>query len=102
MRYLLEFFQPTYGKALNRFIHEFVRLQDLLGEFQDACVAIRRLREYGCHVPLQSQCRGELIALGQLIGVRHRQRDELRARFDEVWSQFDQPGRRKQFLGLLK
>ena len=101
MRYLLEFFQPTYGKALKPSIEQFAGLQDLLGEFQDACVATKRLRRYAEEVPLQLQTRGELIALGQLIGIQHRRGSDRRAAFENIWKQFDQPGRRKKLLAAL-
>ncbi len=102
MRYLLEFFQPTYGKALKPCIEKFAGLQDLLGEFQDACVATKRLRQYAEGVPMQLQNRGELIALGQLISIQQRRGSEHRDDFRNVWKQFDQPGRRKKLLAALE
>jgi CHAD domain-containing protein len=101
MRYLLEFFQPTYGKALSPCIQQFTRLQDLLGEFQDSCVASTRLREYAGEVSMPSQHRGELIALGQLIGIQEFRRRDRRTAFHNVWKQFDRPGQRKNILAVL-
>jgi CHAD domain-containing protein len=102
LRYLFEFFQPSYGKSLRPFIKHLKRLQDVLGEFQDACVATERLREYAEGVPLQAGNRGELIALGQLIGAQGRQAADRRAGFHDAWELFDRRQRRKQVLAALK
>ena len=39
LRYLLEFFRPAYGELLKAETTRLKELQDVLGEFQDACVA---------------------------------------------------------------
>lgn len=45
LRYALEFHAPLYGKPARRLIDELVRLQDLLGDHQDADVAMQWLEE---------------------------------------------------------
>lgn len=102
MRYLFEFFQPVYGKSLSPFIRRLTKLQTVLGEFQDACVAIKRLREYADAVPMESNKRGELIALGQLIYQQHCLAKERREDFVEVWKRFDRKGSRRQIHKVLK
>jgi CHAD domain-containing protein len=102
LRYLFEFFHPPYGKSLNPFIKKLKKLQDLLGEFQDACVATQRLRQYAEGIVLRAESRAELIALGQLIHSQRRQAADRRARFHDVWGRFDRRGRRKQILAVLK
>ena len=101
LRYLFEFFQPIYGKSLSPFVKQLKALQDVLGEFQDACVATQRLRQYAECVPMQAKNRGQLIALGQLIYSQGQQAADRRARFHEVWKHFDRKGQRKQILRLL-
>ena len=101
LRYLFEFFYPFYGRDLNRPIKRLKRLQDLLGEFQDACLATQKLRSYAEQIPMRPENRGVLIALGQLI---HSQRAEAairRERFPRIWKRFDRRGRRKEILALL-
>ena len=102
LRYLFEFFHPVYGKSLNPFIRRLKKLQDVLGEFQDSCVATERLRQYADSVPMQAKNRGELLALGQLINSQRLQATDRRDRFHEVWKRFDRKGCRKQVLAVLK
>ena len=45
LRYALEFHRELYGDPARRLLRVLARLQDLLGEHQDAEVAARRLRE---------------------------------------------------------
>jgi CHAD domain-containing protein len=95
-------FHPIYGKSLKPFVPRLKRLQDVLGDFQDACVATQRLRRYGDSVLLQTKSRGELIALGQLIAAQLRRAADRRAHFREVWKRFDRKNARKRVLAALK
>jgi CHAD domain-containing protein len=45
LRYLVEFVTPTYGEPAERFARCVVDLQDVLGNHQDAHVAVERLRQ---------------------------------------------------------
>ncbi len=45
LRYALEFVSPLYGKTVKDFIRNLVSVQDVLGDHQDAIVAIDHLRE---------------------------------------------------------
>ena len=44
LRYALEFATPLYAKAIRNFLPRLVELQDLLGEHQDAYVAIEQMQ----------------------------------------------------------
>src|SRR5205823_10728565 len=44
LRYAVEFTSPVYGKRSTKLVERLVALQDLLGEHQDAQVAVERLR----------------------------------------------------------
>jgi CHAD domain-containing protein len=101
LRYLLEFFQPVYGEPLDGFVRRLKNLQDVLGEFQDACVATQRLRAYAAHVPPRAKNRGQLVALGQLIHSQRLRAADRRARFKKAWKRFDRKGERKRLRGLL-
>ncbi|MHC4994549.1 MAG: CHAD domain-containing protein [Planctomycetota bacterium] len=89
LRYLFEFFVPVYGKKLKVNVPPLKSLQDVLGDFQDACVATERLHAYADRVVMRAKNRGQLIALGQLI---HSQRDaasKKRDEFGKIWDRFD-------------
>ena len=101
LRYLFEFFHLVYGDALKPEIKRLRRLQDLLGEFQDACVATEQLCQYAEGVPMRTRNRGHLIALGQLISSQTRQADIRRADFPRAWRKFDRRGGRKAVLARL-
>lgn len=102
LRYLFEFYRVVYGKSLTPFVKRLKKLQDLLGELQDARVARARLGEYADHVPMQTENRSQLLALGQLIANQDRQSAVARRRLDKVWKRFDRPGVRNRILKVLK
>ncbi|MDE0168841.1 MAG: CHAD domain-containing protein [bacterium] len=101
LRYLLEFFRPAYGGLLKAETRRLKKLQDVLGEFQDACVAGQFLRRYAEGLPMRSSNRGQLIALGQLIGGQNRQAAMRRADFAQAWERFDSTGGRKGLVARL-
>jgi CHAD domain-containing protein len=45
LRYMVEFVTPTYGQPAERFAKRTTELQDVLGNHQDAVVAVERLRK---------------------------------------------------------
>ena len=101
LRYLLEFFRPAYGELLKAETRRLKKLQDVLGDFQDACVASQLLRRYAEGLPMRSSNRGQIIALGQLIGGQDRQAAMRRADFARVWERFDSTGGRTGILTRL-
>ena len=92
LRYLLEFFRPTYGGLLKADITRLKKLQDVLGDFQDACVAGQFLRHYAEGLPMRTSNRGQLLALGQLIGSQDHRAARCRADFALAWERFDSTG----------
>ena len=101
LRYLLEFFRPAYGNLLGAEIRRLKKLQDVLGEFQDACVAGHLLRRYADGLPVSSGNRGQFVALGLLIAGQDRRAALLRADFANAWERFDSPGGRTELLSRL-
>ena len=101
LRYLLEFFRPTYGEVLKAETTRLKELQDVLGEFQDACVAGGLLRRYAEGLPVRSSNRGQLIALDQLIAGQDRRAALRRVGFAHAWERFDSPGGRTELLSRL-
>jgi CHAD domain-containing protein len=87
-RYLLEFFMPLYGSRLKTPLRASIRLQDLLGQHQDACVADARLRIYAETVPVDAAFRAELLALGELVAAERASAVKARQRFAKEWRRF--------------
>ena len=85
LRYALEFTEPVYGKRAKALIKRLTALQDLLGEHQDAQVAMQRLcslvEEHGPE--LEPNVVFAMGRVAERYGVRA---DELRRRFDDVYA----------------
>jgi CHAD domain-containing protein len=84
MRYALEFHAPLYGAAGRRVVRRLVRLQDLLGEHQDACVALgwigRLVAEGSERLPDRAS-----FVLGRLAERYERRAETLRAEFPRAF-----------------
>jgi triphosphatase len=87
LRYAIEFLGDLYPGTTQPLINRLVALQDLLGEHQDADVAIERLRELSVSESDALDPR-TIFAMGELA-ERHRQNAiELRARFPTAYARF--------------
>jgi CHAD domain-containing protein len=84
-RYLLEFFAPFFEGGLADARRAAVRIQDVLGDYQDAFAADARLRAYA----EDAASRGEWLALGQLLAIQRRSAEAARKRFRKRWRKFD-------------
>lgn len=82
LRYALEFFAETYP-ALDRLASAAKRLQDVLGEHQDACTANNRLSEY-----LSTQDGVDSRALARLLQGQQQQAAHARRLFGAEWRRF--------------
>ena len=101
LRYLFEFFDPIYGKAFKPEIRDLKALQNVLGEFQDTCVATQHLRKYVQGAPRRDENRGQLIAVGHVNSGQERQEA---IRWDDLplaWMKFDRDGARDAVLTRL-
>jgi CHAD domain-containing protein len=97
VRYTCEFFLDLYGKPMRKFIKSVVKLQDLLGAHQDACVAGETLR--GFAFALRTGRREGVrtaLALGQLVAAQDRAAAESRAGFRMAWKAFDSKSVRRR------
>lgn len=100
LRYTAESFVETYGKDLVRFVERTKHLQEILGEFNDAAVAVARLRELvRSDRKLQ---RRELQAIGGLMTLQQLRATTAQARFDQVWAEFDSPDLRTWLAAVLR
>ncbi len=102
LRYLLEFLAPAYGGRLGKGITAAKRLQDLLGEYQDACVASERLRAYSEKAPARGDTRDLLITLGQLIHSQRCHAARVREAFPVEWRRFRKSASRKKLLAAVE
>lgn len=101
LRYLFDFFAPAYGNALKPYLKPLRKLQDILGDYQDANVATARLRAYADRIPTRAGHRRQLLALGQLISSQRRLAESSRTDFKRAWKRFDRKGGRKALLATL-
>ncbi|HZP31176.1 MAG TPA: CYTH and CHAD domain-containing protein, partial [Acidimicrobiia bacterium] len=80
-RYAAEAVEPVFGKKARRFAERITRLQDVLGEHQDAVVAGQWLRE-------AAASSGDLdvaFAGGMLAAIEHRAAQDSRDAWADVW-----------------
>jgi len=87
-RYAAEFAQPIVGRPAERFVARTKKLQDILGEYQDAVVAEERLRSLvdGDHRrPLRSLA-------NRFIGRQRGRREAAQMNFFEQWPKLKQRG----------
>jgi len=101
LRYLLEFVQPVYGDHLRRSVMAVKRLQDCLGEHQDAIVAAERLRAYAESTPAVGDSAGTLRALRQVVRMQMRQAAAARRRFRKDWVRFERNVSRSRLRRIL-
>jgi CHAD domain-containing protein len=89
-RYAAELAAPAVGHAVERFVDRVKKLQDILGEHQDAAVAEARLRELAKEAPGP---RAGFVA-GLLVERQHARRQAARAAFEDCWREVQRRGRK--------
>jgi CHAD domain-containing protein len=87
-RYAAELAERWRGGTASRYIAAARRLQDVLGEHQDAAVAEQAMRELAAGASPQAQAAAELVAQRQ-----RARRQRARAAFPEAWRQLRRRGR---------
>lgn len=88
-RYTTELAETVIGKPASRFITQCKKIQDLLGEHQDAVVTEERLRK------LLGATRGvkTAFAMGQMVERLHSRRQRVRRDFPKEWAKLKRRGR---------
>jgi CHAD domain-containing protein len=89
-RYAAELAEDTVGRPARQFVKRAGRVQDILGEHQDAVVAEERLRALG---DSQLDGRGGAALAGLLARQRRRRRAALTA-FQDQWPKLERRGRK--------
>jgi hypothetical protein len=83
LRYAVEFFAPLYGKRAERFVAAVKDLQEVLGDYQDATVAMETLREHArSHRKLGP---GTVLAMGAMAEGYRLRAEELRGDFPPAY-----------------
>lgn len=88
VRYLMEFFVEFYADKLKEPLKACKRLQNVLGEHQDAAVACKRLRAYAASLGPPA-AEGERAALDRLVQSQSQHAIEARARFSRTRRRFE-------------
>lgn len=83
-RYAAEAVSPSVGKPARRFARAATRVQDVLGEHQDACIAGRWLRTVARDAPAPV-----VFAAGMLAERERRAANRARKRFPKAWRRLD-------------
>jgi CHAD domain-containing protein len=89
-RYATELAAPEVGRSAERLTERLKKLQDILGEHQDAAVAETRLRELAGG----GTGRGTGLVAGLLVERQRARRLAARAAFEEWWPKVQRRGRK--------
>ncbi len=108
LRYTLEFFEEVLGPAAKIPIEQVKRLQDHLGNLQDAVVAGNILRDFlvwgtwGHDKSKRTPSEGVLApGVALYLSVRQTEIENLVKAFSEVWSPIVDPEFRRRMVGLI-
>jgi CHAD domain-containing protein len=89
LRYLLEFFSEAQPKRWRSLLKALRELQNVLGEYQDARVALERAGEFARKITPDRNTKALLLALGRLEQYEQQRMVTGRAQFAEVWKRFE-------------
>lgn len=89
-RYAAELAEGVVGKPARRFVRAAKRLQDVVGEHQDAVVAEERIRG----LLALNRSPAAHLAAGRLIERERERRREARAAFPRAWAHLKKQGQR--------
>ncbi len=103
LRYLMEFFSSLFpDKKIQRLIKQIKRLQDNLGTYNDLTVQIAELQELAEEFAGQNNHHNRtFLAIGSLIGRLDQQKREEKARFYDLFAEFNSKKNQKIFEQLF-
>jgi CHAD domain-containing protein len=100
LRYELEFFREVYP-SLDRAAKAAKRLQDVLGEHQDACTASERLTDYARSLATRGARRRAIPpALDHLLRGQEQKAREMRDAFAAEWRRFERTLEHARVVGV--
>jgi CHAD domain-containing protein len=98
LRYALETLRGRDGKPIAKSIRRLMRLQDVLGEHQDAITQITWLRRWAETATAPAPT---LLALGALTQVLDARAAKRRRRFPAAWARFDRRRAHRRLVDAL-
>ena len=84
LRYTCEFFDDILGQEMERMVRSFVRVQDCLGDFNDAHAAAEKLRNLADSYP-NRMSKEVLLVLGALVQIQRDCAENYRIDFLKLW-----------------
>ncbi|MFN8642866.1 MAG: CHAD domain-containing protein [Candidatus Binatia bacterium] len=100
LRYALEALKPISGREGRRMTKQLVRLQDVLGRFNDSMVAAATVRRYRDALPAKTPP-ATRQALSTIADAELRRAGAAQARFEAAWRRFTDRGARRRLRALL-
>jgi CHAD domain-containing protein len=102
LRYALEFFREVLGREAEQVIAEVVRLQDHLGDLNDADVANTMLSNF-LFAPSRKDASESVIAPGVVayLAAKQRELQHLMSTFPAAWEQFNRPEIRRSLADAV-
>jgi inorganic triphosphatase YgiF len=101
LRYVLEALQPITGGDGRRLTRQLIRLQDVLGRFNDSIVAAATIRRYRNALPPPTP-EATREALTGLVDAELRRAGAAQAQFHRAWRRFARKGARRRLRALLE
>ena len=100
LRYVLEALKPITARDGRRLTKQLVRLQDVLGRFNDSMVTAATVRRYrdGLKPPPPAAAREALSAVAD---AELRRAGAAQAQFHRAWKRFAEKGARRRLRDLL-
>ena len=99
LRYACETLESLVGEDMRVVIRRLVRLQDALGEHQDAVMQASWLRAYAGPAQLPP---ATLLAMGAIVDALERRAGKLRRRAASAWQRFDKRRVRRVLTEALR
>ena len=106
LRYTVEFFSEVLGKETKDLITDIKKLQDHLGDLNDADVACSILRQFidsweanQVHLPIVERENPEPVVA--YLASKHAERYFLTTTFEEAWQDFDKPETRSRIASAV-
>ncbi len=108
LRYTLEFFQEVFGKDVVPMIEAIRRLQDHLGNLQDAVMACSLIQDFLIYGTWKKKKRrvsavAPIVAPGvvEYLSARQKEIQELVEAFPPFWSEISNPEFNNRLIGLV-
>ncbi len=89
-RYTADLVKPTGGEKVAKYLNHIKRVQEVLGDFQDAVVAEASIKQF----LTEAQSNRQAFALGRLAELQAGKKRRVRAEFPPAWRKVAKSGRK--------